>query len=137
MSAISPSPSPRQAVTFYAKLEEATEERKQLFQQQDETRAMLRAAAEAGASGGLVEPGSKEQIRKRAGGRPKLAKRRTGKGAGFSSNRRERGAPVLRRDPTASQKMHMLQAIEAAMKKENVTEILAVSSESRREWEDP
>ena len=74
---------------------------------------------------------------KRRGGRPKLAKHRTGKGAGFTSNRRERGAPTLRRDPTAGEKMHMPQAIERAMKEENLTKMELLSAESRRAWEDP
>ena len=75
-------------------------------------------------------------MKRRHGGRPKLAMHRTGKGAGFKSNRRERGAPTLRRDPTAGEKLHMTQAIERAMKDEGVTKIEALSGEARRAWED-
>ena len=124
-------------MTFLAKLEEATAERKKVSQEQAETRTKLRAAEVSAAQGGLIEPGTKQQIMKRRGGRPKLDKHRTGKGAGFKSNRRERGAATLRRDPTAGEKMHMLQAIEKAMKAENITKMELLSFESRREWEDP
>ena len=137
MLEVSPSPSPRQAVGFFIKLEEVTVERNKVLLERAETRSKLRAAATSAASGGLLEPGTKEQLRKRAGGRKKQDKRRTGKGAGFSSNRREPGAPTLRRDPTGQEKMHMLQAIERAMKAENITKIEQLSYEARRAWEDP
>ena len=124
-------------MSFLDKLEEATAKRQKVSQEQAETRTKLRAAEVSAAQGGLIEPGTKQKIMKQRGGRPKLDKHRTGKGAGFTSNRRERGAPTLRRDPTAGEKMHMLQAIEKAMKEENVIKMELLSGESRRAWEDP
>ena len=44
-------------------------------------------------------------------GRP-VREARTGKAAGFKSNKRQLGSPILRRDPTAQAKLAMIQWIE-------------------------
>ena len=48
-------------------------------------------------------------------GRPKGAPR-TGKAAGFKSNRRQLGSPVLRRDPSAQEKLRMIGRVEGKCK---------------------
>ena len=124
-------PSKRQAVSFLEKLQEVKAARDKHEQEIEELRANFKRVA----SGGLIEPGTKRKWSR--GGRPKLAHHTTGKGAGFKSNRREKGAPVRRRDPTAREKIHMIQAIEKQMRIQEVTQLEMLTAASKREWEDP
>ena len=57
--------------------------------------------------------GKMQQIRR--GGRI-AGTRRTGKAAGFKSNKRQLGAPVLRRDPSAQERLVMIKFVEDKMK---------------------
>lgn len=54
--------------------------------------------------------------------------------AGFANNARQPGQPVLRRDPTAIEKLSMLRPLEKKAKELNCT-VLELPAEWKRKWE--
>ena len=67
-------------------------------------------------------------------GRPKAAPR-TGKAAGFKSNRRQLGSPVLRRDPSAQEKLRMIGWVEGKCKLAFDCKPKSSASSTRRSFE--
>ena len=68
-------------------------------------------------------------------GRPPNEEPRTGTAAGFKSNRRQLGAPVLRRDPSAQEKLNILRAVGRAMTAAGTSNPRKLPSESKRRLE--
>ena len=102
-----------------------------------EEQAGKRAKVKEEPEGGIKDPiykirGKMKTVNK--GGRLKTGKK-TGKWGGLKSNRRELGAPVLRRDPTAFEKLHMLQDVESKMRAEGIEKIGQFSPTSRQALE--
>ena len=107
-----------------------------------ETRQRLEAKADEQdrlvAEGGVVA--LEDQVhgwrgRKGTGGRPPNEEPRTGTAAGLSSNRRALGAPVLRRDPKAYEKLHILGYVERAMESNGVKDPREIPGETKRRLE--
>ena len=67
-------------------------------------------------------------------GRPKAAPR-TGKAAGFKSNKRQLGSPVLRRDPSAQEKLRMIGWVEGKCKLAFDCKPKSLASSTRRSFE--
>ena len=76
--------------------------------------------------------GKMQQIRR--GGRT-AGTRRTGQAAGLKSNKRQLGAPVLRRDPSAQERLVMIKFVEDKMKDGFVNKPQLISSASKRQFE--
>ena len=134
VSDFSPSNS-RQPPGFREHCEQIQKERDQELAELEQRRKEAREAKAQAAQGKLLCPGVKKLILKRKGGRPPTGKK-TGKAIGLKSNRRELGAPVLRRDPRAQDKVYMVKLIEIAMKTEGVQHINDISTKARRDWQE-
>ncbi len=103
-------------------------------EEQERKQAIKRKLLEATQHASILDPDLKAEEKRRRGGRPKTGAR-TGKALGFKTNKRPLGAQVLRRDPSAAEKLHMVQAIEHAMSKEEVKRIEHLSVAAKRSWE--
>ena len=78
---------------------------------EDEAKGIKRKLHDALEKGGMLGPDLKKPSNyKNCGRKPKG--KRTGVAIGLKSNRRELGAPVLRRDPTAQAKLKMIQDLQ-------------------------
>ncbi len=67
-------------------------------------------------------------------GRPRTGQT-TGTAAGLKTNTRELGAPVLRRDPTAHEKLYMLSDLDRRLKEKGLSEPKETSTATRKAWE--
>ena len=66
-------------------------------------------------------------------GRPRVGPRR-GRAAGCKSNVRAMGDPVLRRDPSAQEKLHMLEALKDKLGQAESDELLVHATSCTRRW---
>ena len=109
--------------------QQAEEQRLALQEKQDLKRKLDSESA------GIIDPALMPKVKQgRGGGRTRTGVK-TGIAAGLKSNRRELGAPVLRRDPSAAAKLHMVMFIQKLMQEAKVKTINEVPSRLRKVWE--
>ena len=126
---------PAREVQEAVRAEQVIEELKRVKDEKVRAEQALQAAQES--PGSIKKPeikvyGKMQQVRR--GGRT-AGTRRTGKAAGFKSNKRQLGAPVLRRDPSAQEKLVMIKFVEDKMKDGFVNKPQLISSASKRQFE--
>ena len=91
-------------------IEKAKQQQDDIKAKREENRAKIKALVEEMEPGEFLDP-EMEKLREksdaRTQGRPATCLQ-TGTGAGLKSNKREPGGMILRRDPTAQEKLHMV-----------------------------